>query len=195
MFRGLSWRVRRPVHRRSRCTANNPESHGNRAVTGEFISCYRRSLIPLSPVCVDRLGRFAIAQADQLPKVRLRGLRQFFLGMAPLGRMGSTCGPGWNRTLGCPEFTEGDLFNKDATIPDWLSGEHLSLSAIAVSASRCALVLIAVFFRQPHRTFAELGGMRRYDLILLCLFHNGQSFKSFALWESRGGSRQVVGGL
>ena len=93
MCRGPSWRVRRPVHRRLRYTANNPESHGNRAVTGEFISCYRRSLIPLSPVCVDRLGRFAIAQADQLPKVRLRGLRQFFLGWPLLGGWVLPAGP------------------------------------------------------------------------------------------------------
>ena len=48
---------------------------------------------------------------------------------------------------------------------------------------RCsfALILIAVFHRQPHRTFAELRGIRLRGLLLLCLFHNGQHSEGFAL--------------
>ena len=48
---------------------------------------------------------------------------------------------------------------------------------------RCgfALILIAVFHNQPHRRFAELGGIPLRGLLLLCLFHNGQFPESFAL--------------
>ena len=68
-----------------------------------------------------------------------------------------------------------------------LSGEQPNLPAIAVSASRFALILVAVFNDQPHRAFAELGGIRLRGLILF-LSHNGQLSESFALRQTRGGS-------
>ena len=51
-----------------------------------------------------------------------------------------------------------------------------------------ALIIIAVFHKQPHRAFAELGGIRLRGLLLF-LFHNGQLSESFALRQTRGGSQ------
>jgi hypothetical protein len=44
-----------------------------------------------------------------------------------------------------------------------------------------ALILIVVFHRQPHRSFAALRGIRLRGLLFECLFHNGQFSESFAL--------------
>ena len=44
-----------------------------------------------------------------------------------------------------------------------------------------APIIIAVFRRQPLRAFAELRLIRLRGLLLLCMFHDGQSSESFAL--------------
>ena len=59
-----------------------------------------------------------------------------------------------------------------------------------------ALIIIAVFHRQPNRALTELRGIRLRGLLLLCLFHNGQFSESFALRQTRRGSeRQKVAGV
>ena len=50
-----------------------------------------------------------------------------------------------------------------------------------------APIIVAVFHRQPNRTFAELRSIRLRGLLLF-LFHNGQFSQSFALRYSRGSS-------
>jgi hypothetical protein len=44
-----------------------------------------------------------------------------------------------------------------------------------------ALILIAVFHRQPHRTRAELGRLPLRGFLLLCLYYSGQFSERFAL--------------